>query len=271
MKEALLAIVTLTMVFNVGAQPKNKLTGSLKDQSYKIDTFRYQGETILKQRYPALEVLPTYEDTSSNNRLCIAINSLQEELDNMNSYIVLKSNIDFMQSGERLLNEIKKEGGDFNCKNYQTEYDFYSKINTERATAKAERIKNEQLQREQERQRLEDEATAKEMERTRIKDSVDAAVELAEMRAARLNEMAAAREKKALEKELTKKYGATNAKAIVNGTVLLGMTKEMCYIAWGEPITTNKSIVKGMITERWTYGYTEFVVFKNGKVTMINE
>ena len=86
-----------------------------------------------------------------------------------------------------------------------------------------------------------------------------------------MNEIKAAQEKRALEKELTKKYGSTNAKAIVNGSVLLGMTKEMCYIAWGQPYTINKSTSKGIITEKWVYNTLQFLVFKNGRVTMINE
>jgi hypothetical protein len=80
-----------------------------------------------------------------------------------------------------------------------------------------------------------------------------------------------AREVKAYRNAILKKYGKKNGTAILNGEVLLGMTKEMCRLAWGDQCIVNKRTTAGLVVERWTYSSTQYLVFKNGVVTMINE
>ena len=291
MKTRLLIVVSCIVTTTLSAQlrnvsggggssnPENPLSNlkkknsrqSLKDIPFRIDTLHYHDESILKQRYLPQDLNAVYGDNTSENIVSTKLRELQDQLDDMNSYILYGSNIDFIKAGETLLDAIKNARADFDYSNYQREYDFYVRINKERAEAKAEKVKADWQKAEKEREQYVIEATAREKERTRIKDSVDDAKEQEEKYHAAMNEIKAAQEKRALEKELTKKYGSTNAKAIVNGSVLLGMTKEMCYIAWGQPYTINKSTSKGIITEKWVYNTLQFLVFKNGRVTMINE
>ena len=261
-------IVIRNSLFNT----KKKYTRTpLKEVPYRVYTFHYHDETILKQRYLPQDLNTVYGDNTGENIVSTNLKDLQDKLDNMNAYIVKNREIDFLEVGATLLDRIKDTRADFDYTNYQREYDFYARTTKALADAKAEKARAEKLQQEQEHERYVIEATAKEKERTRIKDSVDAVKEMAEKYEAAMNEIKAEQEKLALEKELTKKYGSTNAKAIINGHVLLGMTKEMCYLSWGQPYTVNKSTSHGIVTEKWVYDTLQFLVFKNGKVTMINE
>jgi len=69
----------------------------------------------------------------------------------------------------------------------------------------------------------------------------------------------------------TKKYGARITSLIMNQHVVLGMTKDMCLAAWGEPGARNTALVKGTVVETWVYSLGQYLIFRNGKVVMINE
>lgn len=58
--------------------------------------------------------------------------------------------------------------------------------------------------------------------------------------------------------ELTKKYGSSNAKDLIQGYIRIGMTKEMCRESWGEPDDINKTTTSYGTSEQWVYGYCEF-------------
>jgi len=77
-----------------------------------------------------------------------------------------------------------------------------------------------------------------------------------------------AREDKAM---FTKKYGARIAGFIMDQRVVLGMTKDMCLAAWGEPGARNLARVKDADIETWFYSLKQYITFKNGRVVMINE
>lgn len=70
---------------------------------------------------------------------------------------------------------------------------------------------------------------------------------------------------------VTKKYGAATANKILNGKVDLGMTPDMCKVAWGTPSSISKNTVGGIIVETWHYEWGTYLSFKNGKLTGFSE
>lgn len=79
----------------------------------------------------------------------------------------------------------------------------------------------------------------------------------------------AAQEKAKRLAALTKKYGRTNAKKIIDGYVVIGFSKKMCEEAWGEPNSINKTIGSWGTHEQWVYGSGSYLYFENGKLTSI--
>ena len=82
------------------------------------------------------------------------------------------------------------------------------------------------------------------------------------------------REKKAREAEtrrqdLIKRYGKTYGQLIFEGKVRIGMTKEMCREAWGEPTDINRTITKYSVHEQWVYSHSSYLYFDDGKLTSI--
>lgn len=67
------------------------------------------------------------------------------------------------------------------------------------------------------------------------------------------------------------KYGLNIGTLISDGKVQLGMTQEMCKIAWGEPYRNNRTIVNGLIHEQWVYGWHHYLYFENGILTGIQD
>ena len=65
-----------------------------------------------------------------------------------------------------------------------------------------------------------------------------------------------------------KKYGAANANLILNETVKIGMTKEMCKEAWGGPYDINRSSGSWGTHEQWVYG-SSYLYFEGNKLTAI--
>lgn len=68
--------------------------------------------------------------------------------------------------------------------------------------------------------------------------------------------------------ELTKKFGAANAKLIMDGYVRTGMTKKMCEESWGLPDKINKSIGSWGTHEQWVYG-SSYLYFEGNRLTSI--
>lgn len=65
-----------------------------------------------------------------------------------------------------------------------------------------------------------------------------------------------------------KRFGVKNWETIVSGKVSIGMTKEMCKTAWGEPKKINKTITSKTTTEQWVYE-DNYLYFKNGILATI--
>lgn len=70
---------------------------------------------------------------------------------------------------------------------------------------------------------------------------------------------------------VTKKYGAAVANKILNGKVDLGMTPDMCKVAWGTPSSISKNTIGGTIVETWHYQWGTYLSFKNGKLSGFSE
>lgn len=68
--------------------------------------------------------------------------------------------------------------------------------------------------------------------------------------------------------DLTKKYGASNAKLIIDGFVRIGMSKAMCRESWGTPDDINRSIGSWGTHEQWVYG-NSYLYFEEDKLTSI--
>jgi len=60
------------------------------------------------------------------------------------------------------------------------------------------------------------------------------------------------------------KWGQKMGSYIAEGKVVLGMNKEMCIASWGNPIDINRTIVKGLTSEQWVYGWGTYLYFDNG-------
>lgn len=63
-----------------------------------------------------------------------------------------------------------------------------------------------------------------------------------------------------------KKFGAETFDKILQGKIIIGMTKEMCTLSWGEPKNINETITAGKKTEQWVYS-DNYLYFDNGVVT----
>ncbi|MCT4613514.1 MAG: hypothetical protein N4A49_01415 [Marinifilaceae bacterium] len=72
-------------------------------------------------------------------------------------------------------------------------------------------------------------------------------------------------------KECIAKWGQKMGACVADGKVLLGMNKEMCMAAWGNPIDKFKTLAKGLTIEQWVYGWGTFLYFDNEKLTTIQE
>lgn len=64
------------------------------------------------------------------------------------------------------------------------------------------------------------------------------------------------------------KWGARDAKDIVEGYVRIGWSKEKCRMSWGDPRDINKTIGSWGTHEQWCY-YSSYLYFDNGKLTSI--
>jgi hypothetical protein len=80
---------------------------------------------------------------------------------------------------------------------------------------------------------------------------------------------AAAANKKELNMRIakyTKKYGPTLGKKIANKEVSLGMTRQMCTDALGDPDKINETVMYGVHSEQWIYDSNTYLYFRNNKL-----
>ena len=68
---------------------------------------------------------------------------------------------------------------------------------------------------------------------------------------------------------LIKIYGQKVGAYIAEGNIVLGMTKEMCRAAWGDPMDINTTTVSGLTREQWVYGGGNYLYFDNGTLKVI--
>ncbi len=67
------------------------------------------------------------------------------------------------------------------------------------------------------------------------------------------------------------KFGQANGELIASGKVKIGMTKEMCRMAWNIPFWTDKTTTKYGTSEHWYYGFGYSLHFVNGSLKRIDE
>jgi len=72
-------------------------------------------------------------------------------------------------------------------------------------------------------------------------------------------------------RECISKYGVKNGELIANNKVKIGMTKEMCEMAWGKPMWINKTTTEYGLYENWHFGFTKSLHFENGILNRIEE
>jgi hypothetical protein len=70
-------------------------------------------------------------------------------------------------------------------------------------------------------------------------------------------------------KNIIEKYGSYYGNLIIQGRVVIGMTKEMCREAWGEPKDINRTETAWTIHEQWVYYGNRYLYFENDKLTTI--
>jgi len=66
------------------------------------------------------------------------------------------------------------------------------------------------------------------------------------------------------------KFGLDLWNTILKGKVVVGMTKEMCELAWDKPEDINETIMAGKKSEQWVYT-DNYLYFDNGKLTAIQK
>jgi hypothetical protein len=71
--------------------------------------------------------------------------------------------------------------------------------------------------------------------------------------------------------ECLAKWGQKMGSYIADNKVVLGMNKEMCTVAWGNPIEINRTIVRGLTSEQWVYGWGTYLYFDNGTLSAIQD
>lgn len=77
------------------------------------------------------------------------------------------------------------------------------------------------------------------------------------------------RAKRKREKENIIKYGPRIGKLINNFKLEVGMSKEMCFASWGEPLIKKTIKKEGLTKEIFTYSRNHKVILVNNKITQI--
>lgn len=68
--------------------------------------------------------------------------------------------------------------------------------------------------------------------------------------------------------DYTNRFGAENFEIILKGDVRLGMTSEMCRLAWGNPEDINSTTTSNSSSEQWVYN-GKYLYLSDGKLTTI--
>lgn len=74
-----------------------------------------------------------------------------------------------------------------------------------------------------------------------------------------------------LVKGLVKRYGKTTTDILLRHEVRLGMSTDMCEIAWGQPLVKLYSITTAGKVETWRYAYRQWLRFTNGALSSYSE
>ena len=78
-------------------------------------------------------------------------------------------------------------------------------------------------------------------------------------------------EKKKFNLEMINKYGARIGKLISENKVVIGMSKNICTLSWGEPYDINRTITKGRVFEQWVYSMGTYLYFENDVLVAIQD
>lgn len=71
--------------------------------------------------------------------------------------------------------------------------------------------------------------------------------------------------------QMLAKYGSQFGELIANKQVALGMTKDMCRDAWGNPMNIYRTTTSFGQSEVWCYNYKTMIYFFEGKVVQIDD
>ena len=66
------------------------------------------------------------------------------------------------------------------------------------------------------------------------------------------------------------KYGERYGNLIIKGRVIIGMTKQQCIDAWGQPQYINRTTTALIVYEQWVYS-GKYLYFENDKLTTIQD
>jgi hypothetical protein len=78
-------------------------------------------------------------------------------------------------------------------------------------------------------------------------------------------------EKKQFDSQMIAKYGARIGKLISNNQVVIGLSKEVCKLSWGEPADVNTTMTKNIVFEQWVYSMNSYLYFENGILVAIQD
>lgn len=78
------------------------------------------------------------------------------------------------------------------------------------------------------------------------------------------------KEQEDLKKQYIKQFGSKYGTLISENRVEIGMTKQMCIEAWGEPNSKSKTLLGKNILETFYYDSLEYLKFKNGRLIMFH-
>lgn len=96
--------------------------------------------------------------------------------------------------------------------------------------------------------------------------------QLREAAKAKAAKAAAESEKRAKEHReyIIAKYGETYGSLILQGRVVIGMTKDQCIESWGHPTRINRTTTASRVSEQWVYS-RRYLYFENGVLVTIQD
>lgn len=99
-------------------------------------------------------------------------------------------------------------------------------------------------------------------------------VETSSINDSKLNSLAKKVKKQNEFEYLSRKYGSTDARKIVNGQIWIGMTDAMARLSKGIPKDINRTKFEWGVHEQWIYGSfpdAVYLYFENGELTTIQD